>query len=134
MSSLNCCGQDESKKLSGNGLKEGGSGKGSPEDVLNDGGGGKAGGDGGGERLLSSVGFCLSFNLFNRFLITISNPGGVGVYLIRSLDKFFFPKSSSLRREPTIGFSASNVEISSKTSSKRFCLLRIFLFIGSSFC
>ena len=45
----------------------------------------------------------------------------------------FFPTSSSFNKEPTIGFSASNVEISSKTSSSGFCLFIIFLRIGSSF-
>ena len=114
--------------------KEGGGGKGNLGDVPGAGGGGSAGGDGGGERLLSSFASCLILNLLNRFLIAKSATGGFGACLIRSLDKFFFPTSSSLRREPTIGFSASNVEMSSKTSSKGFCLLRIFSLIGSSFC
>ena len=44
----------------------------------------------------------------------------------------FFP--SSLRREPTIRFSASKVEMSSIAISKGFCLHNIFLLIGSCFC
>ena len=89
--------------------------------------GGNARGDGRGERLLSFFGSCLSFNLFNRFLRATSAPGGAVAGWTKSLAKFFFATSSSLRRDPTIGFSASNVEISSKISSKGFCLLGIFL-------
>ena len=44
------------------------------------------------------------------------------------------PLSSSLSKDPTIGFSASKVDISSNISSSGFCLLKIFLFIGSSIC
>ena len=85
-------------------------------------GGGNAGRDGGGEILLLLLffGFCLSLNLFNRFLRAKACPGGPGVCFIRSLPETFCPKSSSLSKEPTIGFSASNVEISSKTSSNGF--------------
>ena len=98
------------------------------------GGGGNAGGDVGGEiLLLLFVGSCLSLNLFSRFLIAKS-PGGPGACFIRSLAKTFFPTSSSLSRAPTIGFSESKVKISSKTSSRGFCHLKIFLLIGSSFC
>ena len=78
------------------------------------------------------VGSCLSLDLFNQFLIAKSWSGGPGTCFIRSLAKTF-PTSSSLSREPTIGFSASKVEISSKTSSKGFCRLKIFLLIRSSF-
>ena len=105
LSSLNCWDWDESKNLSGSGWKEGAGGKKNVGDGPGAGGRGNAGGDGGGERLLSSFGSYLSLSLFNRFLIAISTPGGVGACLIRSLDKFFLPTSSSLRREPTIGFS-----------------------------
>ena len=63
-----------------------------------------------------------------------SNPGGPGAFFIRSLATSFFPTSSSLSNEPIMGFSASNVEISSNINSKGFCHLKIFLLIGSSFC
>ena len=76
----------------------------------------------------------LSFNLFNLPLIIKSVPGGLGAFFKSSLATSFFPTSGSFSKEPTTGFSASNVEISSKTSSIGFCLLRIFLLIGSSFC
>ena len=49
--------------------------------------GGSGGGDGGGKR--SSVGSCLSFNLFNQFLREKLIPGGSGVCFIRSPDNFF---------------------------------------------
>ena len=45
----------------------------------------------------------------------------------------FFFKSISLSKDRTIRFSASNVDISSETSSGGFCLVIIFLLIGSSF-
>ena len=48
--------------------------------------------------------------------------------------RLLFLMSISLRRLPTIGVSASKVEMSSNTSSKGFCLLKIFLLIGSNFC
>ena len=51
--------------------------------------GGSAGGDSGGER--SSVGSCLSFNLFNWFLREKWIPGGSGAWFIRSLANFFPP-------------------------------------------
>ena len=41
-----------------------------------------------------------------------STPGGPGAFLISSLAMDFFPTSSSFNKEPTIGFSASNVEMS----------------------
>ena len=53
---------------------------------------------------------------------------------IKSLSVCFLFKSISLSNEPTIGFSASKVEMSSKTSSKGFCLLSIYLLIRSNFC
>ena len=84
--------------------------------------------------LLLFVGSCLSLNLFSQFLIAKSSPGGPGACFIRWLAKTFFPASSSLSREPTIEFSESKVKISSKTSSRGFCHLEIFLLIGSSFC
>ena len=100
--------------------KETGGGKNGPGS-----GGGGAGGDGGGEiLLLLFVGFCLSLNLFNRFLIAKSCAGGDGTCFIMSLAKTLFPTSSSVSREPTIGFSASKVEIFSKTSSKGFFTLK----------
>ena len=63
-----------------------------------------------------------------------SIPGSFRAFFISLLARSFFPTSSSFSKEPTIGFLASNVEISSKTSSTGFCLLIIFLLIGSSFC
>ena len=77
---------------------------------------------------------CLSFNLLNLSLITKSTPGGPGAFYLSSLAISFFPMSSSFNKETTTGFSASNVEISSETSSTGFYLLRTFLLIGSSFC
>ena len=90
--------------------------------------GGSAGGDGGRKISLLFVGFCLSLNLFNQFLIAKSCPSAPGVCFIWSLAKTFFPTSSSLSKEPTIGFSASKEEISSKTGSKGlFCLKYSYL-------
>ena len=98
--------------------------------VEKDGGvGGNAGGDGEEEiLLLLFVGFCLSLNLFNRFLIAKSCSDGPGTCFIRSFVKTFFQHQS------TFGFSASKVKIFSQTSSKGFCYLKIFLLTGSSFC
>ena len=96
------------------------------------GGGGKKGGGGGvggGEALLF-----LSSNLSNLFLMAKSTPGGPGTFFTRSPAVSFFPPSCSLTKDPTIGFSTSKVDISSKTSSSGFCLLKILFFIGSSFC
>ena len=76
------------------------------------GGGGKKGGDGGvggGEVL-----FFLSFNLFNLFLIAKSTPGGPGSFFRRSPAVSFFHPSSSLSKDPYIGFSARKVDISPK--------------------
>ena len=53
---------------------------------------------------------------------------------ISSMVMTFLPTLSSLSSERTIGFSVSNVETSSKASSIGFCLLMIFLAIGSNFC
>ena len=83
--------------------------------------------------MLLSFGSGLSFNLFNLFLMVKSIPGGLGAFFISSLAISFFPTSSSFIKEPTIAFLASNVEIFSKISSSGFCLLIIFLLIGSSF-
>ena len=119
-------------KTNGGGWKGGGGG------IIGPGprGEGNAGNDGGGEilLLLLFVGFCLSLNLFNQSLRAKSCHGGPGAGFIRLLAKTFFPTSSSLSREPTIVFSASKVEISSKASSNGLCLLKIFLLIGASFC
>ena len=64
--------------------------------------------------------------LFNRFLRTYSILGGPGACFIRSLANFFFRTSNSLSREQTIGFYESKLEISSKTSTKGFCLNKVF--------
>ena len=63
-----------------------------------------------------------------------SRSGGMGAFLIGSLPISFFPTSISFRSDPTIGYSASNVVRSSKTSSSGFCLLKKFLLIGCNFC
>ena len=95
--------------------------------------GGRGGGDGVGERLvLSSFGSGLSSNLFNLFLRVIPSPGGLGASLTRLLATSFLPTSRCFSKEPKIGFSASNFEISSKRSSSGFYILLMFL--GSSFC
>ena len=98
--------------------------------------GGGEGGDGGGERLLLLQLFsnsCLFFNLFNLFLIIKSSPAGPGAFFISSLATSFLPTSSSFSKEPTIGFSASNVEISSKTSSSGFVFLKYFCLLDQAF-
>ena len=95
------------------------------------------GGDGGGNKLKlssSSFGPSLFFNFSNLFLTANSTPGCLGAFFISSLAMSIFPTSSSFRSDTTIGFSASNVEISLRTSSSRFYLLKIFLLIGSNFC
>ena len=62
-----------------------------------------------------------------------SIAGSFGAFFISLLAISFFPTSSYFSKEPTIGFLVSNIEISSKKSSTRFCLLIIFLLIESSF-
>ena len=111
--------------------KGGGGGGGGKGANWNTGGGGESSGD---KSLLSATGSCLSLNLSNLFLREISTPGGLGAFFTRSLATCFLLIPSFLSKEPTIGFSASKVDMSSKTSSRGFCLLRIFLLIGSSFC
>ena len=104
------------------------------DDVRGGGGGGgdKREGDGGvgGGKVL----FFLSFILLNLFLITKSTPGGPGGFFTRSPAVSFLPLSSFFTKDPTVGFSASKVDIFSNTSSSRFFLFKIFFFIGSSFC
>ena len=121
------------RNLPEGGGKNGGAG-GGPNGGPNDGG---HGGDGGGNKLKlssSSFGSGLFFNFSNRFLMAKSTAGGLGAFLISSLPMSIFPAYSSFSSYPTIRFSASNVEISSKTSSSGFCFLKIFLLIGSNFC
>ena len=105
----------ESWKFEGGSGGGGGSGK---EPLI----GGNDGGEGGGERLLLLLLLLFigskSFNLFNRFSISKFHPGGSAAFFIRLLASDFFPTSRSLRSEPTIGFSVSKVEMSSKTSSR----------------
>ena len=102
--------------------------------------GGKMGLNGGGAPflflllLLSFGNGVIPFNLSNLFLISNSLPGSLGKFLVKSLSVPFLKKSSSLSKESTMGFSASNVETSSNTSSKGFRLQRIFLLIASNFC
>ena len=89
--------------------------------LLNDG----AGGSGGGGWKLNGVGhsggdspssllllFSLFLGLFSLFCVIKSIPGGCEAFLIRPLAVSFLPTSSSHNSEPTIGFSASKVEIS----------------------
>ena len=42
----------------------------------------------------------------------LSSPSGLGTFFTRSLAASFLPTLSSLNKEPAIGFSPSNVEIS----------------------
>ena len=77
---------------------------------------------------MSSFSSDISFNLSN-LLMAISTPGGLGAFFISSRAMSFFPTSSSFNKEPPIGFSASNVEMSLKSSSSGFCLLIIFLLL-----
>ena len=103
--------KDLSDGNGGGGLNGGGGGG---WNGLRSGPGGTSGGDGGGESLLLlSVGSCLSLNLFNRFLVCLA-------LVLSDQLLIFFATKSSLRREPTIGFSASKVEISSKTKCSVF--------------
>ena len=55
--------------------------------------------------------------------MTKSIPDCLGPFLISLLAISFFPTSSSLSKEPIVGFSTSNVEISPKTNSSGYCLL-----------
>ena len=83
--------------------------------------------------MFSSLGSGLFFSQFNLFLKgNVKSRWSWGLFY-QSLAKSFLPTSNSLSKEPTIGVSASNVIIFSKTSSSGFCLLMIFLLIGSSF-
>ena len=80
------------------------------------------GGDGGGGGnpplllLLFLLNSILSFhNASSLFCVLKSIPGG-GSFLIGSLAISFFVMSSSRRKDPTIGFCASKMEMSSNTS------------------
>ena len=112
--------------------------------VSGGGGGGCGGGikllnvggdDGGGEKLLLLSLFkkLSSLKEFSIFCMSLVSPG-FRAFLTRSLAMSFLPISSSLAKELTIGFCASNVEMSWKTSLRGFCLRKIFFDIGSSFC
>ena len=79
-------------------------------------------GEGGGNLplLLFLLNLLLSFcNASSLFYILKSTPG-VGAFLTRSLAISFFPMSSSCKKDPTIGFCASKVEMSLNTSSRGF--------------
>ena len=84
--------------------------------------------------LLTKLSLPTPLNLSSLFFISNSLPGWLGKDFIKSLSGPFFFKSISLNRLPTTGFSESKVEMSSKTSSRGFCLLIMFLLMGSSFC
>lgn len=55
--------------------------------------------------------FCSASNLFCKS----KSMRGLGAFLIILLARSFFPISSSQRKDPTTGFSASKVEMSSNT-------------------
>ena len=84
--------------------------------------------------LSSSSNLFIPRSLSRHFRISKSLPGWLSRDFIKSLSVCFLFKSISLSNEPTIGFSASKVEMSSKTSSKGFCLLSVYLLIRSNFC
>ena len=75
--------------------------------------------------------YCFFFLLI---LMAKSTPGGPGAFFTRSPAVSFLPLSRSLSKYSTIGFSASKVNIYSKTKFEWICLLKISLFIGSNFC
>ena len=92
--------------------------------LLNDGGDGGGcgggikllnvgGGDGGGEKLLLLwlLKKLSSLKASSLFCMSLISPG-FGAFLTRSLAMSFFLISSSLSKEPTTGFCASNVEMS----------------------
>ena len=66
----------------------------------------------------SSFGSGLFFNFSNLLLMAKSTPGGLGAFLISSLAISFFPTFSSVSSDLSIGFLASNIEISSKNKFK----------------
>ena len=67
------------------------------------------------------------------FCMSSVSPG-FGAFLTSLLVMSFLPISSSLSKEPTTGFCASNVEMSWKTSWRGFSLQKIFFDIGFRFC
>ena len=120
------------------GKSGGGGGKVKGKDGSGGSGGGNKGGVGGGCSGGGEVLLFLSFNLLNLFVVAKSTPGGPGTFFTRSPppppSSYFMSPLSSHSRDPTIGFSTSKNDISSKTISSGFCLLKILFFIGSSFC
>ena len=120
------------------GKSGGGGGKVKGKDGSGGSGGGNKGGVGGGCSGGGEVRLFLSFNLLNLFVGAKSTPGGPGTFFTRSPppppSSYFMSPLSSHSRDPTIGFSTSKNDISSKTISSGFCLLKILFFIGSSFC
>ena len=76
----------------------------------------------------------LEWSLFNYHYYGKIHSWWSWGFFISLLTMSFFPTYSSFNKEPRTGFSASNIEMSSKTTSSGFCLLIIFLLIGSSFC
>ena len=121
--------------LGGGGIEEvGGGGNCENENKGPDGGGGSAEGEGGVQRLLLSFGSCLFLCLTSLFLSVMSVSGSPGAFFTISLATSFLRTSGSFSKEPTTGFPAPNVDMSSKTSSKGFCFLSIVLLIRSSFC
>ena len=118
-------------------LVGGGGGGGGDRKRKDDGGGG--GGYGGGKKGSSSgfgggeVLLFFSFNLFNLFLIVKSNLVVLALSSQGHPLLIFLPPSNSHSKDPTIGFSSSNVAISSKASSSGFCLLKIFFFYWIEF-
>ena len=88
--------------------------------------------EGGGDK--PSLFSLVFFRSFGLFCIRRSILAGRSTFFIRSLVLSLLLTLSCLSGVPTIGFLASNVETSSKTSLIGFFLLIIFLAIGSSFC
>ena len=116
---------------------------------LNDNGGGSGEGYcGGGTKLLNVGGdgrgkgdpsllllnLFLSFRNASNLFCMFKSPPGLGAFLISSLTRSSFPMSSSRSKDPTTGFCASKVEISSNTSLRGFCRQKIFFDIRSSLC
>ena len=66
------------------------------------------------------------------FCMSLVSPG-FGAFLRRLLAMSVLPISSSLSKEPTTGFCASDFEMSWKTSSRGFYLWKIFFDIRSTF-
>ena len=119
--------------------KDGGGGGNDGKFKEKDGGGGGGGSGGGGSKNKSGGGqgggrevFFLSFNLFNIFLMTKSTPGSPGAFFTRSIPGRFL-LLRFLSNDPTIGFSASKVDTSSKQAQLDFVCLKYFFLLDLIF-